>query len=148
MISNAHGGQAVLQQVLYIGHAPMRLPTRIDHPCLSFSFEVVDARTFDAQRLLASPALEDNILALLCWSGDMRELVRTVLQRALVRGSEVAKDTAMRLLLLGGLRQAEVLVSEEVEEMPISTGAGPWFGGGKRHGHAPVASRRPAAGGG
>jgi len=111
---------SVLQQVLYIGHAPMRLPTRIDHPHLSFSFEVVDARTFDAQRLLASPALEDNILAFLCWHGDMRDVVRTVLERALAHGPEVAKDTAMRLLLLSGLRQAEVLVSEELEEMPIS----------------------------
>ena len=83
MISGAHGGQAVLQQVLYIGQAPMRLPPWIDHPHLSFSFEVVDARTFDAERLLASPALEDNILAFLCWHGDMRDLVRTVLERAL-----------------------------------------------------------------
>lgn len=61
-----HYGQAPHQQVLYVGEAPMTLKARIEESRLTFDYEVRDICTLDGASLLASPVLEDNLLAV--WS--------------------------------------------------------------------------------
>ncbi len=57
-------GQPPLQQVLYVGEAPLTMPARLEYPTLTFQYEPIDIRTLDGAALLTSPSLEDNLLAL------------------------------------------------------------------------------------
>jgi hypothetical protein len=59
-------GQQPYQQALYVGDASLSMAARLTYPTLSFQYEVIDIRTLDGETLLASAALEDNLLALLC----------------------------------------------------------------------------------
>jgi hypothetical protein len=67
------------QQVLYVGPQPVRLPSRIEEGPLSFHYQLVDIRQFDAQPLLDSRSPEDNLLAILCRTKDEAGLVRRII---------------------------------------------------------------------
>src|SRR6266705_6607148 len=58
-------GQPPYQQVLHVGDAALSMAVRLAYPTLSFQYEAIDIRTLDGERLLASAALEDNLVALL-----------------------------------------------------------------------------------
>ena len=72
-------GQPPSQQVLYVGDAALRMVARLEYPTLLFEYEVIDIRTLDGETLLASAALADNLLALLCRLANPREAIQRLL---------------------------------------------------------------------
>ena len=115
-----HYGQAPQQQVLYVGEAPLALASHIAVATLSFHYEVIDIRTLDGERLLASAVLEDNLLALLCGSDNPRLVVQRLLQRIGDLPRPARSDAVVALLILAELRRLQALVLEETKQMPIT----------------------------
>jgi hypothetical protein len=110
-----------IQVTLYVGDEPLRMRGRIDLEPLRFRHRVVDIRDFDAERLLASENLNDNVMSILCRVADRREAVRRILRRIAVRPGPERADALARLLVLSGLRgaSASALVAEESRTMPV-----------------------------
>jgi hypothetical protein len=90
------------------------------YPKLSYSYRIVDIRDLDGERLLASPAVGDNIVAILTRLPDRRATVRRIVER--IRGLGPGEREAMlrRLWILAGLRHLVRVVEEEAIEMPIT----------------------------
>lgn len=65
------------QFVLYVGQPPLRMPARVSSASLTFECCMTDIREFDAEALLSSPRLEDNIFAVLAKLTDARHAVKT-----------------------------------------------------------------------
>jgi hypothetical protein len=95
------------QIALYVGEAPLHMPSVVENEFFSFRCRMVDIRSLEAEPLLASELLEDNIIAVLMHSVSPREAVRRILQR--IAASEPAKRRiALReLAILAGLRSLE-----------------------------------------
>jgi hypothetical protein len=53
----------------------------IQHDALQFEYELVDLRQIDAEPLVESASLEDNLLAILCRLDDPSAAVRRILTR-------------------------------------------------------------------
>jgi predicted transposase YdaD len=53
------------QIVLYVGQERARMPTELRSPQHSFRYDLIDLRNTDAQPLLSSAHLADNVLAIL-----------------------------------------------------------------------------------
>jgi predicted transposase YdaD len=112
-------GRFPRQIVLYVGDAPLRMVTKIKEPAFSFSYELVDIRDLDAERLRESPWVSDNILAILGRFKDRRETVRRVLRRISQLSGESRGVAFQQLSILAGLRRLGQEVREEAKQMPI-----------------------------
>jgi predicted transposase YdaD len=110
----------VLQQVLYVGQGPSTLADGLALDQLSFRYQVVDIRDIDCRSLLASPSLEDNLLALLCRLHDEGEAVRAVLGKIAALDQNQRRDALERLQILCGLRPLQAAIESEVKRMPIT----------------------------
>lgn len=118
LISEAFGGQPVRQMVLALTDAAARsMPCSIEHPLLTFRFEVRSAAQLDAEPLLASDHPDDHVLAILCRTDDITRRVRAILERLQHLTAKERSDAVMRLLVLAGLRQAALIVKREVEAL-------------------------------
>ena len=112
-------GQPPYQQVLYVGDAALSMAVRLAYPTLSFQYEMIDIRTLDGETLLASAALADNLLALLCRLANPREAIQRLLARIAGVAGAARDDAIAQLLALAGLRRLHPLVLEETKHMPI-----------------------------
>jgi len=120
LIAEAHQGQPPLQQVLALSDAAAAaMPDRLSHPCLHFHYAVISIESLDAGPLLASERIDDNLLALLCRSDDIRLRVRQILERLHRLHDNERRDAVVRLALLSGLRRSVPLVLEEAGAMGI-----------------------------
>ncbi len=54
--------------MLYIDNDELRMLDGFDHPCLKYSYHLVDAGELDAEELLASGNPGENVLAILAGS--------------------------------------------------------------------------------
>lgn len=97
------------QVVLYVGYEPMRMPEEFR----GYRYRVIDVRTIDAEPLLASDRLEDNVIAVLFLLKDQREALRRILDR--IAQAEPAKraEAAKGLFVLAGLRKLRPMLKEE-----------------------------------
>ncbi|NJO18366.1 MAG: DUF4351 domain-containing protein [Thioploca sp.] len=130
--------QTPFQQVLYVGKAPLAMPRTIVESTLHFSYELIDIQQLDCQPLLASAAIEDNLLAILCRIDNQPQAVRAILEK-IIRLDENAKQDALKKLgILAGLRTLELqqLINLEMENMPITIDKADnlWFQEGKLEG--------------
>jgi predicted transposase YdaD len=107
------------QWVIYLGRTPLKMSGRLDHPNLKYQFEVVNIEDLDAEPLLNSDSIEDNLLAVLCHNGTRPETVRRILKKIAPLPEKQRKDRFAQLLILSGLREAEILVLKEVKKMSI-----------------------------
>ena len=112
-------GQPPYQQVLYVGDAALSMAARLAYPTLSFQYEMIDIRTLDGETLLASAALADNLLALLCRLANPRAAIQRLLGRIADVAGAARDDAIAQLLALAGLRHLHPLVLEETKHMPI-----------------------------
>jgi len=107
------------QVVLYVGNAPMRMKRRLAGPGLSYQCRFADIRELDAEALLASRCLEDNVIAILARLSNQRDALRRILERIGQSESE-ARDAALsELLTLAGLRKLGGVLEKEIRRMPI-----------------------------
>jgi hypothetical protein len=112
-------GQLLYQQDLHVGDAALSMAVRLAYPTPSFQYEAIDIRTLDGDTLLASAALEDNLLALLCRLANPREAIQRLLARLACVTGTARDDAIAQLLALAGLRHLHLLVLEETKHMPI-----------------------------
>jgi predicted transposase YdaD len=112
-------GRFPYQVLLYVGDAPLRMEAALSGPSLQYFYKVVDIRELDGERLLESPSLGDNIIAILTRLPDARAAVRRIMERIAGLPAEKRGTALKRLLILAGLRKLGPLVKEEVNKMPI-----------------------------
>lgn len=109
------------QQILvYLGDAPLRMESELNGPKLSYSYRIVDIRDLDGERLLASPEVGDNIVAILTSLPDRRGTVRRIVERIAALGPGQREAMLRRLSILAGLRHLGQVVKEEAIKMPIT----------------------------
>lgn len=118
LITEAHPGVPLEQVVVQIGNAP-RVPDRLDTGTLSFRYRVIDSRDLDPAPLLDSPAVEDNILAILSGRDHLTARIAAILARIAPLEERERRDALTRLMVLAGSRGFIHLVLEEVKDMPI-----------------------------
>ena len=119
-IRQQYPNKVLIQKVLYVGEARWKPQVGIEEPNLSFRYEVVDIRDIDCQELMASPLLEENILAILCRMGDQNETIREILCRISELPDKARADALTKLLILSRLRRLETVVKKEAEEMALT----------------------------
>ncbi len=91
----------------------------LEGPGLSYSCRIFDIRDISTAELLASPHLEDNILAVLTRLADSRETIRSILQRINAASTDQRATLIAELLLLVGLRQLRVIMERAIEQMSV-----------------------------
>ncbi|MBF0185677.1 MAG: hypothetical protein HQM06_15000, partial [Magnetococcales bacterium] len=109
----------ILQKVLYVGEDLWRPKATIDEPYLHFRYEVLDIREMDCLTLMASPILEENILAILCRQHDTQATLREILLRISELPGKARADALTSLLILSRLRKLEFTVKEEADKMAL-----------------------------
>jgi predicted transposase YdaD len=112
-------GRFPLQVLLYLGEAPLRMSGELMGPRLSFQYRVTDVRELDGERLLESPDLGDNLIAILARLRDHRSAVRRIIERLAELGGTERQIAITQLLILAGLRSLEEVVENEVQDMPL-----------------------------
>jgi len=112
-------GHWPVQFVLYIGDAPMRMPARLETDSITFACRMLDIREFDAEPLIRSPHLEDNIIAILARLRNDRESVRRILEQIAVSDPTGRGLALKELTMLAGLRKLESVIGQETRKMPI-----------------------------
>jgi hypothetical protein len=80
----------------------------------------VDIRALDGERLLASPEVGDNIVAILTRLPDRRASVRRIMERIARLGPGEREAMLKRLWILAGLRHLVQVIEEEAIKMPIT----------------------------
>jgi hypothetical protein len=94
-----------VQQVIYVGDRPLTMSGEIQHPNLTFRYRLIDMRELDSEVLLQSPAIEDNLLAILCRMNDTPAAVRRILSRIAQLPASQRFNAMSQLLVLSGLRE-------------------------------------------
>jgi predicted transposase YdaD len=112
-------GRFPQQLVVYVGAVPARMSTELHGPSLDYSYRLVDIRELDGQRLLESPQVGDNIVAILTRLTDVRAAVGRILARIGVLEPAEREAALVRLLILSELRDLGEVVEEEARKMPI-----------------------------
>ena len=114
-------GQPPRQIAIWIGRKKPGIRDGINMPPhLSYSYPVIDARTLDAEPLLASGHINEAIFAVLCKFRDSRRTVVRILRRIKQLPLAEQKEAVLQLLILSGLRGLTELVREEAKRMPLS----------------------------
>ncbi|MEO5326673.1 MAG: DUF4351 domain-containing protein [Magnetococcus sp. THC-1_WYH] len=106
--------------MLYVGLKEWQPGSAIEEPNLSFRYEVVDIRSIDCRELMASPSLEENILAILCRIDNQKEIIQEILYRISELPIKARADALTKLVILSRLRKLETVVKTEAEEMSLT----------------------------
>jgi predicted transposase YdaD len=107
------------QILLYVGQAAIAMPRELRGPEVRFRYRTVDFRELDGEKLVASPELGDNVIAILARLRDDREAVRKIVRRISGLSPTAREEALSQLLVLSGLRRLEAVVKEEARYMPI-----------------------------
>ena len=112
-------GRFPRQVVLYVGEPALHMQNKLRGPGVSFEYRLIDIRTLDGDRLLASQELGDNVIAILARLRDHEGAVRKIVER--IAGLAPAeRETALaQLMILAGLRHLSRTVEQETRKMPI-----------------------------
>jgi predicted transposase YdaD len=107
------------QVVIYVGERPLGMPTSLTGSGWAYQCRIVDIRTLPTEQFLASPHLEDNVLAVLTRLADSRATIRQILERVSTAPPDQRTAAIGELLLLAGLRQLRVIMKKELERMSV-----------------------------
>lgn len=118
-IRAANEGRSPTQVVVWVGDAPLTLPSQIREPGLDFSVRMVDIREFDAERFLRTGNTGDALLAVLCRMEDRKRTIREILDRISGLPVEQRMPALQRVLILSGLRRWRKEFREEVKRVPV-----------------------------
>ena len=96
--------QAPVQIVVYIGNRKANIGHKLSLPQLNFSYQLIDIKNIDANLLLKSNLLSDNMLAILCKVGDIKQTIRLILNKIMLLSKTDRANALAQLLILTGLR--------------------------------------------
>jgi hypothetical protein len=97
------------QIVLYVGYEPMRMAEEFR----GYRYRIIDVSLIDAEPLLASDRLEDNVIAVLFRLSDQRAALRRILERIAQAEPGRRAEAAKGLFVLAGLRRLRPILQEE-----------------------------------
>jgi predicted transposase YdaD len=120
----SHYGRFPKQIVLYVGKAPLRMKALwrepdSDNPDSLYRYTLADIRDLDANLLLASSQIEDNVLAILARLQNQAATVHQILERIASLEPSRRCNALAQLLVISKLRDLAKLVQEETRKMPI-----------------------------
>lgn len=118
-IRQRYPNRELVQKVLYLGSKSWRPAAVIQERSLQFRYEVIDIRDIDCRKLLDSPSLEENILAVLCRMENPKTTIREILRRIDRLKPKARQDALVQLMTLSGLRRLETMVQMEAKQMAI-----------------------------
>ena len=124
LIRQMYPDKVLVQKVLYVGAQRWHHQAGIEEKNISFRYEVVDIRDIDCRMLMVSPALEENILAVLCRMDNQKETIREILYRISELPDKARADALTKLFILSRLRKLEIIVKMEAEEMALTFNPG------------------------
>ena len=109
------------QFVLYVGEAPMNMPTELKDEDGDFlaRYRLIDIRELDGEALRASEDLGDNMIAILTRLRDHRVAIRDIVAKIAGLPESERHVTLQQLVVLAGLRRLAQTVNEEVQKMPL-----------------------------
>jgi hypothetical protein len=107
------------QIVLYVGEAPLNMEDTLVGPSLQFQYRLIDVRDLDGERLLQSPQMGDNVIAILARLRDQRGALHEILDKLSDLEIDEREFYLRALLTLAGLRGLEETVEEEARKMPL-----------------------------
>jgi hypothetical protein len=113
-------GKLPRQVLVYVGQAALKMEAELNGPALRYSYRLVDIRELDGERLLESPSVGDNIVAIPARLRDPRAAVRRVVDRIAMLPPADREEALARLAILVGLRKLGEVLEEEVARMPIT----------------------------
>jgi predicted transposase YdaD len=113
-------GKFPRQVLVYVDQAPLKMEAELNGPGLRYSYRLVDIRELDGERLLESPVIGDNIVAVLARLRDPRAAIRRVVERIVGLPHAEREEALARLAILVGLRKLGEVLEEEVAKMPIT----------------------------
>lgn len=107
------------QIVLFFGNGSLRMKRQLKGSGLKYRCSVIDVRELDAEPLLASAFLGDNVIGLLARLRDEREAVQRILGQ--IGASPLAERATApgELFILAGLRKLGPVIEREIKQMPI-----------------------------
>ena len=111
-------GRFPLQYVFYVGLAELSMPSAV--VCegrIVYRYNLVNVADLDAEPMLASPDVRDNILAVLMRLGDRERALHRILGRIGDLRDASRREAFQQLRRLAGLRQMGELVEEEGRRM-------------------------------
>jgi hypothetical protein len=108
------------QTVVYVGKPPLRMKDHLRGPALQYGYRLVDIRSLDGERLLSSPYIGDNIIAVLTGLPDAGDSVHRIVSRIAELKPGEREAALAQLLILSGLRDLGKLVEQEASKMPIT----------------------------
>jgi predicted transposase/invertase (TIGR01784 family) len=116
-------GKFPKQIVLYVGEPRLLMKAALSgpdpaQPDFAFRYTLLDIRDLNSTALLASPHIEDNVLAILTRLQDQAATIREILQRIATLDESERRAIFAQLLIISGLRRLEPIV-EEARKMPI-----------------------------
>lgn len=109
-----------VQVAFWTAGGPARVPSGIEEELLSYRFHLIELRRVDAEPLLRSDNIGENVLAVLCRSGDPLQTIRRILGLIARQPMPEWRDTVQKLLILSGLRGLQLAVAEESHQMPLT----------------------------
>jgi predicted transposase YdaD len=98
----------------------MKMEAELNGPASRYSYQLVDIRELDGERLLDSPSVGDNMVAILTRLRDPTAAVHRVVERIANLPHAQRKEALARLAILAGLRRLDDVLEEEVGKMPIT----------------------------
>jgi hypothetical protein len=111
------------QIVLYVGAEPMRMAEEFR----GYRYRIIDVSLIDAEPLLASDRLEDNVVAVLFRLTDQRAAVRRILDRIAQAEPGRRAEAAKGLFVLAGLRKLRPMLQEEEKRAKTMDITYDWF---------------------
>ena len=112
--------QPPLQYVIYFGESPLKMSNSLMLESLQFRYNLIDIRSLKSQTFLASAALADNTLAILCGEKVDPDVIHRISQKFSSLPHKQKQNWFERLMILSGIRSAENIVREEAIKMGIS----------------------------
>jgi len=107
------------QIVLYLGESPLRMTDSWNENVFVFQYTLIDVRDLDSAALLASPHIEDNVLAILTRMQDQISTVSQILKRIAMLDETARRAAFSQFLIISGLRRLASVVKEEAQKMPV-----------------------------
>ncbi|MBF0144794.1 MAG: DUF4351 domain-containing protein [Magnetococcales bacterium] len=120
LIRQRYFDKNLVQKVLYVGLEQWNSGSAIEEGHLSFRYEVIDIRSIDCRTLMASPSMEENILAILCRIDNQKEVIQEILYRISELPLKARADALTKLVILSRLRRLEMVVKTEALEMSLT----------------------------
>ncbi|MBF0537947.1 MAG: hypothetical protein HQL03_06805 [Nitrospirae bacterium] len=109
-----------IQIVLYIGNKPLNMDNSMEFGLIKYAYRLIDIRTIDSNKLIASDNLEDVLLAVLCKTDDVDGTIKKILDRIYPLPPREREDYIIKLLYISELGNLYKKVKAEVMNMPIT----------------------------